>query len=139
MGREPIATIPSLDDHSPAGVFLFVYGTLRRGLENHETYLQNARFIGKAITLDKFALFVDDFPYLNKSPTVSTIVGEIYLVDATTLQRIDILEGHPDVYRRELTTVHTASGKRYDAWVYFYPEPRGVLIPSGDYLASLGR
>jgi gamma-glutamylaminecyclotransferase len=112
---------------------LFVYGTLRRGYENHEAYLQDAQFLGRAVTQNKFALFLDDFPFLSKTPAVSSIVGEIYRVEERTLAHIDCLEGHPDEYRRELITVVTEQGMEYVAWTYFYPEPRGKLIGSGDY------
>lgn len=111
---------------------LFVYGTLRRGLENHEGYLKNARYMGRAVTQEKYALFLDDFPYLTKAAAVSRIVGELYLVDQDTQAHIDLLEGHPHQYCRELITVVTDQGEPHSAWVYFYPEPRGRLIESGD-------
>jgi gamma-glutamylaminecyclotransferase len=119
------------------GILLFVYGTLRRGFENHAAYLQDAQFLGRAVTQNKFALFLGDFPYLNRTPAVSCIVGEIYRVDERTLAHIDCLEGHPEEYRRELITVVTEQGIEYSAWTYFYPEPRGKLIQSGDYLDGI--
>lgn len=111
---------------------LFVYGTLRRGLENHEEYLKNARYMGGALTQEKYALFLDDFPYLTKAAAVSRVAGELYLVDQETQARIDLLEGHPHQYRRELITVVTEQGEPQCAWVYFYPEARGRLVESGD-------
>jgi gamma-glutamylaminecyclotransferase len=131
------ATTSSTESQPSAGALLFVYGTLRRGFENHEAYLRHARFIGTAVTLDKFALFLDDFPYLNKTPAVSSVVGEIYQVDDRTLGHIDCLEGHPEQYRREPIIVMTEQGRKYSAWAYFYPEPRGKLILSGDYLEGV--
>jgi gamma-glutamylaminecyclotransferase len=133
MCSDQAITLCASGVESGSECLLFVYGTLRRGYENHEAYLQDAQFLGRAVTQNKFALFLDDFPYLNKTPAVSSIAGEIYRVDERTLARIDCLEGHPDEYRRELITVVTEQGMEYAAWTYFYPEPSGKLIESGDY------
>ena len=124
----------SLDNASDT--LLFVYGTLRRGFVNHEAYLADAFLVGTAVTVEKYALFVDDFPYLAKQPGVSRIVGELYRIDGATLEEIDCLEGHPDDYRREQIWVVTNLDVRYWAWAYFYPEPRGRLQLSGDYDGS---
>ncbi|HAA05100.1 MAG TPA: gamma-glutamylcyclotransferase [Syntrophobacteraceae bacterium] len=112
---------------------LFVYGTLRRGYANHEVYLADALCLGKAITEERFALFVDDFPYLTKSAEISRVVGELYRIDDRTLDHIDCLEGHPDDYRREKIQVVTDLGARCSAWAYFYPKSRGRLLATGDY------
>jgi gamma-glutamylaminecyclotransferase len=137
MFSDHTATLRTSEARSSPGILLFVYGTLRRGFENHEAYLQDAQFLGRAVTQNKFALFLGDFPYLNKTPAVSSIVGEIYRVDEHTLAHIDCLEGHPEEYRRELITVVTEQGIEYSAWTYFYPGPRGELIKSGDYLDGI--
>lgn len=115
------------------GALLFVYGTLRRGLQNHEEYLRNARFMGKATTRDRYALVVGELPYVVKDRAVARIVGELYAVDAATLERVDGLEGHPDEYRREEILVMTAQGQELRAWIYFYADPPGELIASGDF------
>jgi gamma-glutamylaminecyclotransferase len=122
--------------HDSLNTLLFVYGTLRRGFANHEAYLADAVFMGDAVTEEGFALFVEDFPYLVKRPKVSRIVGELYRVDGPTLKDIDCLEGHPDNYRREQIQVVTDLGVHHWAWTYFYPEPRGRLLMSGDYDGS---
>jgi gamma-glutamylaminecyclotransferase len=135
MSQRRTTDVVSSRQRTESGALLFVYGTLRRGFENHQAYLADAPFVGKALTRNKFALFLDDFPYLLKNPAVSCIVGEIYQVDEATLLHIDCLEGHPDDYQRELTAVLTEQGEAHSAWVYFYPEPRGNLVVSGDYLS----
>lgn len=48
------------------------------------------------------------------------VVGQVYEVDNDTLDRLDDLEEHPDVYRRRLTDVARHSKK---AWIYVYEEP----------------
>jgi gamma-glutamylaminecyclotransferase len=137
MYRKTVAMVRPSQDQPASRILLFVYGTLRRGFENHEAYLKGSLFMGRAVTCDKFALFMEDFPYMNKVPAVSFIVGEIYQVNEGTLKHIDSLEGHPEEYRRELITVVTQQGRKYAAWAYFYPRPRGELIPSGDFAAGV--
>jgi gamma-glutamylaminecyclotransferase len=118
------------------GALLFVYGTLRRGFENHEDYLHNAQFMGNASTRDEYALVVGELPYVVKDRAVARIVGELYAVDAATLEQVDGLEGHPDEYRREEILVLTGQGQELCAWIYFYPDPVGELIASGDFSAA---
>ena len=110
--------------------YVFVYGTLRKGYWNHHI-LENSRFIGLAITKDKYSLFADGIPYVVKIP-LTQIKGEVYEVDSDTLERLDALEGHPNFYKRELIDV-ILDGKTIKAWIYFYPYKKGKLIESGDF------
>ncbi|MFW6179638.1 MAG: gamma-glutamylcyclotransferase family protein [Desulfohalobiaceae bacterium] len=112
---------------------LFVYGTLRQGCSNHKL-LQNARYIGKGQSRRRFSLYVDDYPYVLKTGETSSIKGEVYEVDQQTWQEVDILEGHPNWYCRERQEILLDSGGTVLAWMYFFPEARGQLIPCGDYL-----
>jgi len=114
------------------GEILFVYGTLKRGYTNHH-YLSGSKFLGRATTKDKFALYSDGIPYLLKHPPVSRIKGELYEVDEETLKRVDVLEGHPHAYRREKIQVIIENGDEVEAWAYFYPHTRGKLIRSGEF------
>ncbi|RUM61568.1 MAG: gamma-glutamylcyclotransferase [Persephonella sp.] len=110
--------------------YIFVYGTLRKGFGNHYL-LENAKFIGEGFTKEKYSLYATGIPYVVKKP-LTKIKGELYEVDNLTLEEIDYLEGHPHFYERELIDV-IVNNKIYKAWIYFYPEPRGHLIKSGDY------
>jgi gamma-glutamylaminecyclotransferase len=111
---------------------VFVYGTLRRGFENH-FFLRNARFLGAGRTKECYALYADGLPYVIKDEPRSRICGELYDVDGKTLEAMDHLEGHPLHYRRTSVDVLDGDGRTFRAWVYFYPERRGTLIQSGDY------
>ncbi len=112
---------------------VFVYGTLKRGFSNHY-YLADAKFIGNATTKEKYAMYEDfGIPFVYKDEKVSHIKGEVYEVDDATLSAIDHLEGHPEVYKRELVKVILENGEEIDAWIYFYPEKRGKLNPSGEF------
>ena len=110
--------------------YVFVYGTLRKGFGNHHL-LRNAKFIGEGLTKEKYSLYATSIPYVVKEPLIR-IKGELYEVDDFILEELDYLEGHPHFYERELIDV-VVNNKVYKAWMYFYPEPRGNLIKSGDY------
>jgi gamma-glutamylaminecyclotransferase len=115
---------------------VFVYGTLLRGLSNH-ALLSQARFLGTATTKESYALYVDYYPKVIRNEAVSTIAGELYLVDGPTLARLDDLEDHPFMYRREQVPVIMDDGEEVQAWLYFYPQPGGYLLEGGDLLGWL--
>jgi gamma-glutamylaminecyclotransferase len=112
---------------------VFVYGSLRAGSWYHEAYLCGAELLGRARTVDKHAMYFSYVPYVYKNEPVSRIRGEVYAVAGPRLARLDELEDHPTVYRREEVEVELDNGKRVQAWMYFYPERPGRLIPSGDF------
>jgi gamma-glutamylcyclotransferase (GGCT)/AIG2-like uncharacterized protein YtfP len=113
---------------------VFVYGTLRRGCSNHGL-LAGSEYLGPARTVQAYALYVGACPLVVKDQAVSPVLGEVYRVDAAGLARLDELEEHPHVYRRELTEVELDAGERLTAWLYFYPRPEGTPVLSGDYAA----
>lgn len=109
---------------------VFVYGTLKRGLSNH-FFLREARFLGQARTVERYALYEDEFPLVTRIQAVSPIQGEVYEVSEKILHHLDVLEQHPEFYRRELVEVQLEDGSRREAWLYFSPEPKGALLPEG--------
>ena len=71
---------------------IFVYGTLRQSFGNH-ALLTNATYLGTARTLESFVMHSSGhIPFVSRSQSVSTILGEVYQIDALTLQRLDRLE-----------------------------------------------
>ncbi|MCD4807421.1 MAG: gamma-glutamylcyclotransferase [Methanococcoides sp.] len=73
--------------------FLFVYGTLKKGHKNHHL-LDGASFVSENCTEDKFQMLdMGDFPSVVKENPVSSIVGELFSVDDSTLSAIDRFEG----------------------------------------------
>jgi len=115
---------------------VFVYGTLRRGLPNHHLLAQ-ARCLGPAQTRDRYALYLDSYPKVVPHEAVAAIQGEVYLIDSYTLALLDDLEDHPFQYRRQQIPVILEDGDEILAWIYFHPEPGGLLVPDGDLLAWL--
>lgn len=95
---------------------VFVYGTLKRGQSNHHL-LKDAEYLGDDCIEGK--LFdLGGFPAAHWDG-VDMIVGEKFEIkDQKTLERLDMLEGHPDFYNRRV--VKTKTGQ--DVWTYFLPK-----------------
>jgi gamma-glutamylaminecyclotransferase len=97
-----------------------VYGTLKQGHGNHERHLSDSYYTGSGSTKDKLPLVISGLPYLFKKPGVGHHVEvEVYQVTDAVLRALDGLEGHPNWYRRESTTIELDSGGSIEAWVYF--------------------
>ncbi len=92
---------------------LFVYGSLKKGFDNHSLLGKYAKRLGKAQTVRKFGMFEDSFgnyPYLINSP-YNKIKGELYQITRKDLlQKIDEFEGAPDYYQREKIEVKSHHG-----------------------------
>lgn len=116
---------------------LFVYGTLLRGLSRAQM-LRDSQFLGPAL-LPGQLFDLGRYPGLLAGPGL--VVGEIHLVDAPTLQRIDRVEdfdardSQSSLYRRRTVPARHFSGRSETVQTYFYnrePDP-GTLIQHGDY------
>tara|TARA_R100001443_G_scaffold17872_1_gene28502 strand:+ start:15980 stop:16570 length:591 start_codon:yes stop_codon:yes gene_type:complete len=98
---------------------LFVYGSLKNGGGNHSYYLGDSKFI-QHYKLEGHAL-VDlghGFPYIIQDKK-SFVYGEVYEVDKETIEKIDLLEGVPYLYRRVLTN-YELNGTMEIAGLYYY-------------------
>ena len=93
---------------------IFVYGTLRKGLGNHD-YLKGAKFIQKAVLKDHI-IYVSGLPFLTFSQG-KECVGEIYEVSSEQLSLIDSLEGHPNWYKRSDISSHLDIEDRVEAYL----------------------
>lgn len=108
--------------HDPQ--LVFVYGTLKRGQDNHHL-LEKANYIGKAHTLQpKWQMFsLGAFPGVVEGD--KEIYGEVYQVGFNGMNSLDHLEGHPSFYERKLVDVGIYGGKKGDecvskAWMYIF-------------------
>jgi gamma-glutamylaminecyclotransferase len=72
---------------------VFVYGTLKRGGENHRV-LAGQGFVGAARTEPGYRLYqLDGYPGMVAAAPGLAISGELWEVDAACLARLDELEG----------------------------------------------
>jgi gamma-glutamylaminecyclotransferase len=81
---------------------LFVYGTLKRGLENHR-FMAGQAFAGEAATEPRYHLYqLDGYPGLVAAATGGeSIRGELWHVDDRCLAALDVLEGTAEgIYAR---------------------------------------
>ncbi len=98
------------------GSLVAVYGSLRCGLGNHRL-LQTAVRQDDGCIRDGFRMVsLGGFPALLKDGEHHPITVEVYEVDTETRARnLDMLEGYPSFYDRELVTL--IDGR--ECWVYF--------------------
>ena len=117
---------------------VFVYGTLKEGHPNN-VLMHDSKLIGRAITIDKYAMYQYGIPFVSKSSETSNISGEVYSVDKTSLYDLDILERHPEWYVREEVPVKVIDRegeiKTVEAWLYFNENIplKAKLIETGIY------
>ena len=71
---------------------VFVYGTLKRGKENHH-WLAGQRFEKEARTKPLYRMFdMGGYPALIRDESGVAVEGEIWQVDEAGLTRLDVLE-----------------------------------------------
>ena len=112
---------------------VFVYGTLMHGDYNHSLIREgNCKFIREAVTKRGFTLYdLGGFPGMIKGGN-SEVVGEVYEVCSTTVNRMDILEGHPQFYRRSI--IELQSGEQVQTYILDDSYVRGCpVIKSGSW------
>ena len=65
----------------------------------------------------------------NNSIEAGFIEGELFLCDAQTIRRLDILEDNGVDYQRELIQVVTDSNDNHTAWIYLWQLQPADLVP----------
>ena len=112
---------------------IFVYGTLMAGESNHSVLdCETTEYLGEAVTSRGFALYnLGGFPGMVCEGN-DAVVGEIYKITPSTLRQLDILEGHPQFYRRSIIELQT--GEQIQTYVLHGEYVRGCpLIKSGSW------
>ena len=93
---------------------VFVYGTLKRSEPNHHLIQPGSAagqsiLVGTGQTKNKFPLVIAtkyNIPHLlDAVGTGSFVTGEIYSVDQSMLENLDILEGIPKHYQRRTESI----------------------------------
>lgn len=107
---------------------VFCYGTLKRGHYNNAV-LRSAVFI-REDRAPGVMFNLGPYPGVIPYPW-GEVKGEVFQIDGEILRRLDQLEGHPHMYKREVVTL--ASGD--EAYIYYYN--RSVMgkaeVPYGDW------
>lgn len=102
---------------APAGHPIFVYGTLMQG-QRASHMLLSCRYAGRCILPD-FAMYdLGRYPGIQPC-TGEQVFGELYYVDAHTLQQMDAYEENGSLYHRTPVTV-LLEGKPCPAQAYLY-------------------
>jgi gamma-glutamylcyclotransferase len=118
LGFDPLPLVRAVAGGAPVGPrrarrAMIVYGTLLRGERNHE-HLAEARFVGPARTLARYAL--DDLgAYPGMTAGTGAVEGELYEVGARHLAALDAFENHPGLYRR--SAVALEGGARAESYL----------------------
>lgn len=93
--------------------------------------MRGARYLGTCRSGALFTLYdLGDYPAAVAGGK-TCIVGEVYVVHDSLLERLDAFERVPDLYRRVRTDTDYGT-----AWLYLMSEaPRGAgIISSGDWV-----
>ena len=108
---------------------IFVYGSLKRGYKN-ESFLYEAKSLGKAKTLNKYPLVVNKneyYPYLiDEEGSGHEIIGELYRIKKEYLIELDRFEGSEfrrskvQVQKKSLRKRSITSNDCVEANVYYY-------------------
>lgn len=114
-----------------------VYGTLRKG--QHNNYLLvSANYLGTGNTVEKYRMASYGIPYVSEKEEVNkvNVIVDLYEVNDKQLDRLDILENHPNWYQRKEIDV-LIDGETHKAWLYFnevenYDTMKN--IKNGDYI-----
>jgi len=102
-------------------MIVFVYGSLKKGKKLYY-YLKNAKFLGNAVTCDKYPLILSKsgwYPYLlDKKGEGKKVKGEVYKISPKLLKILDRLEEVPHYYKRKKICVKL-NNKTLKAYTYF--------------------
>jgi len=103
---------------------VFVYGTLKRGGDNHRI-LAGQHFVGPARTEPAFHLYLlDGYPGMVAQAPGLSVEGELWEVDPSCLERLDALEG-------------TESGLYARVQIHLLPPHAGVAAETYLYQRSI--
>jgi gamma-glutamylcyclotransferase (GGCT)/AIG2-like uncharacterized protein YtfP len=116
--KEAAAVIHRMKD-TENNTLVFVYGTLMYGNANHKHYLANSRYLGDGV-LHGYALYdLGSYPGVKPSES-DQVLGEVYSIDAETLERVNYLEGEGSLYSLQKVRIEMEKGTFLEAGVYVY-------------------
>jgi gamma-glutamylaminecyclotransferase len=100
-------------------MYVFVYGTLKKGYGNNQRLLRDTKFIDAGVTLMPYDLRdLGPFPVVVNNKR-ARVLGEVYDCTKQELKRLDQLEGYPRMYGRKKVLVElNATGHRVQCFMY---------------------
>ena len=102
---------------------IFVYGTLKSGMKNHNALLNlDATYTASGHTLPRYPMFGlgAGFPYLQDTQGVGEHVqGELWVIPPGTEHCLDEFEGVPTPYKKGLINVIVGHNEYSDIRCYF--------------------
>lgn len=127
--------INSALEMSASIVSVFVYGTLRSGGSNHFR-MAGAKFARTALVRGRL-YGIDWFPGLILDATGDEVIGEVYEVEAASLDSLDAFEGPQ--YRRVMAELckngDDPSAQSAWLWVWLGPVDESRRILTGDWFS----
>jgi gamma-glutamylcyclotransferase (GGCT)/AIG2-like uncharacterized protein YtfP len=92
---------------------LFFYGTLKTN-QSRNHILNDQSFIGSARTKPVYNLYNQGaFPVMVPDPQGKSIEGELWEVDDNCLKILDMIEGHPNLFKRTEVELETGVAQAY--------------------------
>jgi len=129
--KREVLTLPG-EKHLSKPQRVFVYGTLKRGFNNHPPYLGTAKYLGEGL-IEGIMFHLSAYPAINLDEKFTKIHGEVYECTWDDIQAMDRLEGvaSGSFYRRVEVKIFP-----YDnVWTYVFDHERAsrerFIIPSG--------
>ncbi len=122
-------------------VKLFVYGTLRTPTSGEPADTGNHQSITEELLSHEPAVLegaqlISFVHYPGIIPGEGTVIGELFELTDAGLEICDLIESHPNFYRRTKVEVRTMAGHDETAFVYWAPDnlvDSGIPVPSGDW------
>lgn len=116
---------------------VIVYGTLKKGFSNHRL-LQTSKFLGKALTKNKYKMTRSGIPFVNEDIPETQITGEVYEVDPENMPSLDRLEGYRgnrenSFYYRKAIPVILENKEEIEAEIYFSDSMGNIDVTDGIY------
>ncbi|WP_321428774.1 gamma-glutamylcyclotransferase family protein [uncultured Methanolobus sp.] len=117
-------------------MYLFVYGTLRKGDPNH-AHLKDSHFLCSTQTAGKYVMIdLGAFPGVLKHEDisqmpVSAIMGEVYDISEETLEKLDRYEGEW-YYREEIRLENGLAALMY--FLKKIPLPNYKTVTDGNWI-----
>lgn len=119
---------------------MFVYGTLKRGSHNN-IMLGKSKFLGRAVTkpglnIKSIGIPIVVAPFSDAmKKAAKPIIGEVYKVSKRTINIVDVLEGHPNLYKRFLIDIEMKN-KTLKAYIYLFRQDNFTIEPNFEQIGA---